>query len=167
MADAHHAGAESGPSQRGVEIGTAIATLLFGAIVVYGSAQVGYGWSSDGPAAGFFPFYVGLIIIGCSLINLYNGTREDPSRLFAEWGQMGQVLKVLVPTTVYCLLVEPLGIYITSFALIAVFMKWLGKYGWPLTLAIAAGVPAAFYVVFEKWFLIPLPKGPVEALLGL
>ncbi|HSI41291.1 MAG TPA: tripartite tricarboxylate transporter TctB family protein [Xanthobacteraceae bacterium] len=167
MQQAPHGAPGAGPTQRNAEIGVAIAALLFGALVVYGSNLVGIGWSADGPRAGFFPFYVGLIIMACSLINLYHGLREDPSDLFAEWGQMGQVLKVLIPTTIYVALVPILGIYLPSVILIAVFMKWLGSYGWPLTAAVAFGVPAFFYVTLERWFLIPLPKGPVEALFGL
>ncbi|MCB4767004.1 tripartite tricarboxylate transporter TctB family protein [Ancylobacter sp. Lp-2] len=166
MSETSH-GTGTGPTQRNAEIGVALLTLLFGLIVVYGSYLVGFGWGADGPQAGFFPFYVGIAICVCSLINLAQGLRENPADLFAEWSQLRQVLKVLVPTTIYCLMVEPLGIYLPSILLIAVFMKWLGKYSWPLTAAIAIGVPAAFYLVFEKWFLIPLPKGPVEALLGL
>ena len=46
-------------------------------------------------------------------------------------------------------------------------MKWLGRYGWALTLAVAIGVPVLAYLMFEKWFLVPLPKGPIEDLLGL
>jgi hypothetical protein len=64
-------------------------------------------------------------------------------------------------------LVPSLGIYVASMLLIAVFMKRLGGYGWGLVLAISVGVPAAFFVLFEKWFLLPLPKGPIEELLGL
>lgn len=166
MQQAPH-GAQAGITQRSAEIGVAVLTLLFGLVVLYGSTLVGIGWTSDGPQAGFFPFYVSLFIIGGSVINLISGLREDSKPLASEWSQLRQVLKVLVPTAIYCFLVEPLGIYITSIALIAVFMKWLGKYSWPLTIAISVGVPAAFYFVFEKWFLIPLPKGPIEALLGL
>ena len=167
MQDAPHGASGAGPTQRNAEIGVALLTLLFGLIVIYGSALVGIGWSSEGPMAGFFPFYVGLIIVGCSAINLYQGLREEPAVLFAEWSQLGQVLKVLVPTTIYVALVPALGIYVPSVILIAVFMKWLGSYSWPLTLAVAFGVPAFFYVTLERWFLIPLPKGPVEALFGL
>jgi hypothetical protein len=28
------------------------------------------------------------------------------------------------------------------------------------------GVPLFFFIVFERWFLVPLPKGPIENLLG-
>jgi hypothetical protein len=27
-------------------------------------------------------------------------------------------------------------------------------------------VPLVVFVVFERWFLVPLPKGPLEALFG-
>lgn len=162
-----HNGAAAGPRQRAVEIGTALLTMLFGLIVIYGSVIVGYGWGSDGPQAGFFPFYVGLIICICSLINLVMALREADSGLFAEWGQLGQVLRVLIPATIYVALIPFLGIYLPSFLLIVVFMTWLGKYGFPLSLAVAVGVPAFFYLTLERWFLIPLPKGPIEAMLGL
>ena len=166
MEQSHH-GAETGPKQRTVEVGTALLTLVFGLIVLYGSIIVGFGWGSDGPQAGFFPFYVGLIICVCSIINLVQGAREDPEPLFAEYGQLRQVLKVLIPACIYVALVPFLGIYLPSVALILIFMIWLGHYGWPLSLAVALGVPAFFYITLERWFLIPLPKGPIEAMLGL
>jgi putative tricarboxylic transport membrane protein len=45
-------------------------------------------------------------------------------------------------------------------------MKRLGNYGWHLIAVIALGVPLITFLVFEKWFLVPLPKGPLEAWLG-
>jgi hypothetical protein len=45
-------------------------------------------------------------------------------------------------------------------------MKWLGRYDWPLVAAVSLGVPLAVFLIFEKWFLLPLPKGPIEAYLG-
>ena len=46
--------------------------------------------------------------------------------------------------------------------LIGVFMRWLGRYGWGMIAAIAVGVPVVTFIIFEKWFLVPLPKGPIE-----
>jgi hypothetical protein len=31
---------------------------------------------------------------------------------------------------------------------------------------ISLGIPLVTFLVFEKWFLVPMPKGPVEAWLG-
>ena len=140
---------------------------IFALIVIVGSVQAGIGWGSEGPKAGFFPFYIGLTILGSSIINFATVLAERPDRqLFAEWGQLRKVLSMLVPTTIYVALVPWLGIYVASALLIAVFMRWLGGYGWRMLVAIAVGVPVATFVIFEKWFLVPLPKGPIEALLG-
>ena len=41
------------------------------------------------------------------------------------------------------------------------------RYGWVLTLSVSIGLQIITYMTFEKWFLVPLPKGPLEELLGL
>jgi putative tricarboxylic transport membrane protein len=46
-------------------------------------------------------------------------------------------------------------------------MKRHGQYGWPLTAAVSVAVPLAFFLLFERWFLVLLPKGPIERALGL
>jgi putative tricarboxylic transport membrane protein len=163
MNQEHQAPAAKGPSHRSVEIGVALFTAAFGALIIAGSLRAGINWGVEGPRAGFFPFYIGVFIVVSSLINLVQVyTHERRDKLFAEWGQLRQVLSVVVPTTVYVFAIPYIGIYVASALLIAVFMKWLGRYRWALTLAVAIGVPVIFFLMFEKWFLIPLPKGPIE-----
>ena len=162
----HSQGANRGPTHRGVEIGMTIFTGVFALVVIYGSVLAGYGWAFDGPQAGFFPFYVGLLILAASIVNFIQVLPSDPNKLFAEWGQLAQVLAVVIPSAVYVALVPWIGIYVASALLIAVFMKWIGGYGWAMVLPIAIGVPVATFIVFERWFLVPLPKGPLEAMLG-
>lgn len=157
-----------GPSHRWTELGVGIFCILLGAITIIGSLKVGIGWGAEGPKSGFFPFYIGVIIVLASIVNCIQLLAEpDDGRLFSEWGQLRQVLCVLVPTTIYALSIPYLGIYLASVILIALFMRWLGKYPWSTTAAVALGTPFAIYMFFEKWFLIPLPKGPLEDLLGL
>ena len=158
----------AGPRQRHVEIGVALLTLVFGAIVIAGSLQVGVNWGVEGPKAGFFPFYIGVIIVGASAFNLVRTFADVlPDQLFASWGELRKVMSVVVPAVIYVVLVPFLGIYVSSMLLLAVFTKWLGRYPWYLVSAIAVGVPLIFYLMFELWFLVPLPKGPIEDLLGL
>ena len=160
-------GGGAGPSQRLVEIGVALFISAFAFIVIVGSVRVGVGWGAEGPKAGFFPFYVALVILASSIINLgsiISGPRDD-SR-FAEWGQLGKVTYMLVPTIIYVALIPWIGIYASSMLLIAVFMKWLGDYGWGMVAAISIGVPLVTFVIFERWFLVPLPKGPIEEYFG-
>jgi hypothetical protein len=167
MSEQSEQASQSGPSYRAVEIGVALAMAVFALVVIGGSMKAGIDWAFDGPRAGFFPFYIGLLILGASIFNLvqvWSGNKTG--RLFADWGQLGQVLSVVIPSAIYVALIPWLGMYVCSILLIAVFMKWLGKYGWGLTALIAIGVPVLTFMVFEKWFLVPLPKGPIEDFLG-
>ncbi len=169
MSDQTHEAAGKGPGHRAVEIGVAVATFIAGVIILLGSLQVGFGWSFEGPEAGFFPFYISLFIIGASVVNLVQVAKIESfgSKPFATWEELRRVMSVVIPTTAYVFLVPNLGMYVSSMLLIGVFMLWLGRYDWKMTLPIAFGVPALAYMVFERWFMIPLPKGPIEYWLGL
>jgi putative tricarboxylic transport membrane protein len=161
------ASAEAGPSHRAVEIGVALAITGFAVLVIIGSVKAGVDWGAEGPRAGFFPFYVAMFILLSSVVNLFSAFMDLPrGQLFAEWGQLGRVVAVIIPTTLFVVLIPWIGIYASSVLLIALFMKWLGKYRWTIVAAVSIAVPVATFVVFEKWFLVPLPKGPLEAMLG-
>jgi putative tricarboxylic transport membrane protein len=157
----------AGPRQHLVEVGVAAAMILLGVIAVIGSLRVGTGWGVEGPKSGFFPFWIGLIVIGTSIYNLVRAYTHGSRKVFASWHQIAQVLKVVLPLTIYVGAVPWLGIYVASALLIAGFMRWIGRYGWLLTAAISIGLPIVVYITFEIWFLVPLPKGPLEDMLGL
>ncbi len=154
---------------RAAEVVTAAGFLAIGAVVILDSVRLGYGWRDDGPQAGYFPFYIGAIICASALINLVAalvaGAKRNPA--FVERGQLKLVLAVLVPTAVYVGLIGWLGIYLASALFVALFMRWLGSYPWWKVAAVSVGNSAVFFLIFEVWFKIPLPKGPLEALLGL
>ena len=158
---------QSGPSQVATEIGVALATALFGLIVIIGSLRVGVGWGADGPRSGSFPFYTGLAIVIASAVNLVQSFGIDRRRLFADWSQLRQVVAVVIPTAVYVAVVPWIGLYVASILLIAGFMVWLGGYHLLLAATVAIATVALTYLTFEWWFLVPLPKGPLEDLLGL
>jgi len=150
----------------------AVAALFFaaGAIVVYDSVRLGFGWQEvHGPQPGYFPFYIGLFICIASVVNLLRALllRPQQNKPFVWTGQLKLVLAVLVPSALYVIAVTWIGIYVASFLFIGFFMRWLGKYPWWKVAAVSAGAVAVFFLIFEKWFLVPLPKGPLEPLLGL
>jgi hypothetical protein len=166
MSNESHIAGGSGPTHRSVEIGVALAMLIFSLIVIVGSVQAGIGWASDGPAAGFFPFYCALFVLVASIVNLVQSIGARSDALFAEWGQLGRVMSVVVPAAVYVAIVPWIGMYIASVFLIAVFMRWIGRYSWPMVVGISIPVMVATFIIFERWFLVPLPKGPIEEMLG-
>ena len=154
---------------RTAEIVVAGFIFLLGAIVIYDSVRLGARWGDDGPQAGYFPFYIGLILCASSAVNLVLAmlNRRDKDRTFVEVGQLKLVLTVLIPSAIYVALIGWTGIYLASALFIAFFMRWLGKYPWWKVAAVSIGNSIAFFVIFEVWFKVPLPKGPLETLLGL
>ncbi|MGJ4949119.1 tripartite tricarboxylate transporter TctB family protein [Bradyrhizobium sp. HKCCYLS20291] len=160
-------GGSTGPSHKAVELGVTLAIALFGIIVIFGSIKAGINWGAEGPRAGFFPFYVGLFIVASSAMNVRNTLRDNDGGVFAEWGQLRQVLSVVVPTAIYVGALPFTGLYLASMIFIGWFMRWLGKYRWLTVAAVAIGMPIITYLIFERWFMVPLPKGPVEEWLGL
>jgi putative tricarboxylic transport membrane protein len=151
------------------ELGVAAFLVACAVLVIADSLRVGIGWADDGPRSGYFPFYVGLLLLASSgsvLVRTLLRFRKAHAP-FAERSQLASVLAVLVPIVVYVGGVQWLGIYVASALLIGFFMRRHGKYGWLATAAVSLGVPLFFFFVFEKWFLVALPKGPIEALLGL
>jgi hypothetical protein len=130
---------------------------------------VGIDWAPEGPRAGYFPFYIGLLLLAASgwvfVGQVLRWRDADPT--FANRTQIASVFAVFVPTLVYVALIAPAGLYAASLLLIAYFMRRHGKYRWGPVALVSVGVPLAFFLVFERWFLVLLPKGPLERLFGL
>ncbi len=158
--------ASRGPAHRTVELATAVGIGLFGIIVVIGALQAGIGWGFEGPKAGFFPFIIGAILIVATGVNLWNGLQTSTSKVFSEWSELQQVWAVTWPIAVYIALTPYLGIYVASAILIVFFMMRIGSYGILRSLIVAISVPLVTFLVFERWFLVALPKGPLEAMFG-
>ena len=154
--------------QRGPEIVVAAVLAVLALLAIKDSLRVGTGWGDDGPRSGYFPFYIGSMLLGASAWILLRQvlTWATTKAVFAERSQIASVFSVLWPMVVHVALIAPLGIYLASVLLIAWFMRRHGKYRAAPTAAVALGVPLLFFLIFERWFLVPLPKGPLERLLG-
>ena len=157
-------------SNRSMDIVVALIFLGLCAIVIYDSRRLGIGWrEGEGPAPGYFPFYIAITMAAASLINLARavaGNEADAREAFVSKPAFSRVMQVLVPTIGYVALIQYLGIYVASALFIMGFMLVFGREGILRTVLVGVGVPLALFLMFERWFLVPLPKGPLEALLG-
>jgi hypothetical protein len=155
-------------SMRAAEIAVALATLTFGLIVTYASYQLGARWGSDGPQAGYFPFYIGLFICVGSLVNLVAGALASRSvarqPVFVGWEALKRIISVLLPAALYVAGIHVVGIYVSSSIYIAFFMIWLGGYRVHKALAVGFGVSFVMFLMFEVWFQVLLPKGEYNVL---
>ena len=140
--------------------------LVFGGVVAFQSWRLGARWTSDGPGAGYFPFYIGLIICISSLGILYQSVlgKSRDGDAFVDREQLVRVMSVLVPAIVYVFCTVFLGLYVASAIYIALFMIVLGKYPAPKSVLVALIVNAVFFAMFEVWFKVPLYKGTLEPL---
>jgi putative tricarboxylic transport membrane protein len=155
-------------SNRTVDIVVAILLLVVCAIVIYDSNRIGFHWiEGEGPAPGYFPFYIAIILGVSSLINLISAIRAPGSSgVFVSLRPFGRVLAVLIPSLVFVGLIEYLGIYVAAAIFILGFMLVIGRENFFKAVAVSIGVPLMLFFMFERWFLVPLPKGPLEAWLG-
>ena len=156
-----------GISVLAAEVAVALFVLAIGLLVVFDSVRLGWRWGSDGPEAGYFPFYIGLVICISSALNAWfalANARRKGRAIFVEWQALRQVLAILIPALVYALGIQLVGLYVASAIYIAGFMLWLGKYSWLRSVVLGVAVSAVAFLTFEVWFQVPLYKGAFDPL---
>ena len=153
---------------RAVEIGTYLALLGIALLLGFDNWRSGAGWESDGPQSGYLPFYLCVILGGASLYGLGATLlkRADGTRTFVTRAQLRRVLQVFVPTFLFCLFTQWLGIYVASFLLVAGFMRFVGRIAWWKCLLTSFLFAFAMFATFEIAFDVIMPKGPLEAAFG-
>ena len=147
-----------------------VMALLFGLAVLLGfdNWRTGASWDDTGPQAGYFPFYLSVILGGAALYGLVSVAikRTEGLETFVTCAQFRRVLQVFVPTLLFCIAMQWLGLYVASFLLIAGFMGIIGKIAWWKSLLTAFIFVAIMFVTFDVAFDVIMPKGPLEAAFG-
>ena len=149
-----------------VDAVVAVLILVFGIVLTVSAWRLGARWTSDGPGAGYFPFYIGLITIVASLGIFWQAvfSKARDTGPFVDREQAGRVWSVLWPAAVYVLVAMFLGLYVASAIYIAVFMIVLGKYPPVRSVVLSVVIVAVFFLMFEVWFKVPLFKGSLDPL---
>ena len=153
---------------RTVEVVVSLLLLALAATLGFDNWRTGIAWDSTGPQAGYFPFYLSVILGGASLYGLLTTflARSEVSETFVTRAQLRRVMAVFVPTLLFCLATQFLGLYVASFFLIAAFMRMVGKIALWKSLLAAFLFTAIMFVTFDIAFDVIMPKGPLEAAFG-
>jgi len=155
-------------SNRTVEIAVSLVLLGVAALLALDNRRTGMSWDSTGPQAGYFPFYLSVVLGAASVYGLVKQlvSRRDAAKAFVTRAQLIRVLQVIVPTIVFCLATQWLGLYVASFLLIGWFMVRVGRIALWKSLFTAALFSLTMFITFDIAFDVIMPKGPLEALFG-
>jgi hypothetical protein len=151
---------------RAADLVTASVLGLLGGVVVFDALRLGIGWGTDGPKSGFFPFWLGVLLIAACAVIFAQAARRASPKPFVTRAQFGPVLKVLAPAVALVVVMQWLGLYVAGALYTGFYMRWIGRHAWLTVVVVGILFPLATFVIFEKWFLVPMPKGPLEAWLG-
>jgi hypothetical protein len=185
-----YAGAAPCATRRTLEISTAVAVALVGAVVSFESLTHDIAWNEAGPGSGYFPFRVGLLLIGVAVVQLIRGRRLPPEGgsygtdggshgiaaggtgsasdesgangpvAFVTREELGRSLSVFWPTAALVAAMFLLGSYVPSGIYLAWMLRRHGGRGWLPSIAYGAVVMAIFFLIFDVWFRVPLARGP-------
>ena len=169
MTQPQHTEEQSSPSviaNNQVDAIVAAILVVIAGVVIYEARRLGAGWTSDGPGAGYFPFYIGIIILVSGLGILFQSllSKKRDTDSFVDQQQLRRVLSVLLPAMLYVLGVNFLGLYVASAIYIALFMVLMGKYPVLKSVLVSVAVITLFFMMFEVWFKVPLFKGSFDPL---
>jgi putative tricarboxylic transport membrane protein len=151
---------------------TAAVLMLLSALVIYDALRLGIGWGSEGPQSGFFPFWLAAMLAAIGAVLLLQALLDRSQKRFVTWERFVPVLKVLLPLAAFIVLTDPpgpgpgLGLYVAAGLYLGFYMRWVGRHHWGTVMALALVVPVLTFIIFETWFLVPMPKGPVETWFG-
>ena len=155
-------------SIRIVDVTVSLLLLLLAATLGFDNWRTGIAWDSTGPQSGYFPFYLSVILAGASVYGIIAAflSRQEASETFVTRAQLRRVMQVFVPTLLFCLAVQFLGLYVASLGLIASFMRIVGRIALWKSLLTAFLFTAIMFETFDVAFDVIMPKGPLEAFLG-
>jgi len=155
-------------TSRVVDVVVSLLLLALAALLAFDNWRTGMSWDSTGPQAGYFPFYLCLILAAACSYGLVKEfiARKGSGEVFVTREQFGRVLQVFFPTLAFCLVTQWLGVYVASFLLVAGFMAYIGRIAVWRSLLTALLFVLAMFVTFDIAFDVIMPKGPLEALFG-
>lgn len=156
-------------SHRTLDIAVAIFFLIVAAIVMTDSLRLGISWkANEGPQPGLFPFYIVMAMGIASLINLAHALPDtaEGEKVATTVPGLKRMAAIFVPAVVFVLATNYIGIYVSAAIYIGAFMVFFGKFAVWKALAVSLGIAIVNFMMFEVWFLVPLPKGPLETALG-
>ncbi len=147
---------------RKAETIVALVLAVFGLAMLQQARQLSFSLPGAGPGPGFFPFWLsigvtlgGVIVVVQSLVR----PREDGEFIPAHaWRPL---LIAFLPMLAVMAVIKYLGIYLGGALYLAGYMRFVGRFRWASLVVISVAIPLLLFLIFERWFLFPMPKGVI------
>lgn len=137
------------------QLGAAVVTGLIGVAGLAGSLRLGLGQLTQ-PGPGLWPFVVSVVITVLSVVLALTGRHGTDTEKFSRASVMTAIAVLTVVLLAFAL--PLIGFEIPSLLLMVVWLRFLGKEPWGLSILISVVTVAAFYVLFVLLLQIPLPR---------
>ena len=153
---------------RSADIVVYLMLIALAALLGFDNWRTGMSWEADGPQAGYFPFYLSVLLGLASLYGLLHKLimERGPGETFVTREQLRRVMQVFVPTLLFCVFMQWLGLYVASFVLITGFMWLVGRIALWKALLTGFLFTIIMFITFDIAFDVIMPKGPLEAAFG-
>lgn len=138
--------------------------LLTAGALVREASRLPVAWTATGPGSGFFPFVLAVGVGFNAFLVLARSLRSTPAGQggpFMPPGAWWPLLAVFLPIAAVVALIDYLGIYLGGAFYLAGYTWFVGRHRWLTIVLVSALVPLALFLIFERWFMMPMPKGLV------
>jgi len=148
---------------RRAEMVAALILAIGAAILVREALRLPVGWTSIGPGSGFFPFWLSIGVAVTAVVIVMKSVRvpatsgrDAPFIRPTAWKPL---LIVFLPMVGVIAALRYLGIYIGGGLYLAGYMTFVGRHRWISIILVSVLIPVALFFIFERWFILPMPKG--------
>ena len=139
------------------DIGSSFFLMALGGFTVWQSKKLSLG-VPRAPGPGFFPFCLGLLLIGVALAILVYGLKQKTESLKTEVSK-GRVILALGSIFAYSFVLEPLGYLLSTFFLMFLLSRMMVRKTWWFGPAVACLITLISYILFKVWLKVLLPRG--------
>jgi putative tricarboxylic transport membrane protein len=144
-----------------VEKVTSVLLFAFAIFIMLGARKYPLG-AIDNPGPGFLPFLLGLALGGMSIaLFIRNWKKKDsqPEVTRPEGRGWIKVSSIFLMLLLFTLFFEITGYIVNVFLFFLVLLRPIGRQKWSWSLSISIGAASISYILFERWLMLPLPRG--------
>jgi putative tricarboxylic transport membrane protein len=141
---------------------TCLLLIAFALFIGFESRKYPLG-TIDNPGPGFLPLLLGIAMavmaVALTVRVWKNGTAKVHRPFWPEKGGLSKVSLAFATILLFTALLEITGYMINLFFLFLILLRPIGRQKWSWSIAISLGAVLVAYLLFDKWLMIPLPRG--------